>query len=77
MEASIIVYLSSGVKFLEFQSFVIEEFLSFRISCNEDLEAAVEEETVDNVGTDTATDGVGSFYKEERDVIGGEPGRGS
>lgn len=38
------------------------------------MEAAVEEEAVDEVGADTATDSVGGFEEEEWDVFGAEVG---
>lgn len=55
---------------------VIEEFLGFGIGGDKDLEAAVEEEAVDNVGADAAADGVGGIEEEEGDVVGVEVGGG-
>lgn len=61
---------SAGVEFLEVQGFVVEKLLGFWVGGDEDLEAAVEEEAVDNVGADAAADSVGCFKEEERDVLG-------
>lgn len=76
VELAIVEDLGSGIEFLEVQGLVIEELLGFWVGGDEDLEAAVEEEAVDNVGADTATDGVGCFEEEERDVVGVEVGGG-
>lgn len=76
VELAIVEDLGSGIEFLEVQGLVIEELLGFWVGGDEDLEAAVEEEAVDNVGADAATDGVGCFEEEERDVVGVEVGGG-
>ena len=40
---------------------VIEKLLGFRVSSDEDLESTVEDESIDEIGTDSATDVVVSF----------------
>ena len=74
MELAIVVYSSSRVEGLKIEGLVIEKLSSFGVSCNEDLETAVEKKAVDKVGSDTAADVIGSFEKEEGDVLGVEVG---
>lgn len=76
VEAAAEEHLSAGVKSLEIKSVVVQKLPSFRIGRDEDLEAAVEGEAVDEIGADAATDAVGGFEEEERDVLGLEVGRG-
>lgn len=52
----------------------MKELLGFRVGSDEDLEAAVKKKAVDDVGSDTAADGVRSFEEEEGDVVGVEVG---
>jgi len=76
VKLAIVENSSSGVELLEIQGLVIEELLGFWVGGDEDLEAAVQQEAVDNVGADSASDRVGSFEEEERDVVGVEVGGG-
>lgn len=76
VKLAIVENSSPGVELLEIQGLIIEELLGFGIGGDEDLEAAVQEEAVDNVGADAASDGVGSFEEEEGDVVGVEVGGG-
>jgi len=76
VKLAIVENSSSRVELLEIQGLIIEELLGFGIGGDEDLEAAVQEEAVDNVGADAASDGVRSFEKEEGDVVGVEVGGG-
>lgn len=56
VKLTIVENSSSGVELLEIQGLVIEELLGLWIGSDEDLEAAVQEEAVDNVGADAAAD---------------------
>lgn len=76
VELAVEVDEGAGVEFLEAERFVVEEGLSFRVGGDEDLEPAIEEEAVDEVGADTATNAVGGFKEEEWDVFGAEVGGG-
>lgn len=76
VELPVVIDKSAGVEFLEAERLVIEERLGFRVCGDEDLEAAVEEEAVDEVGADTATDTVGGFEEDKGDVFGAEVGGG-
>lgn len=58
VKSTIVENSSSGVELLEIQGLVIEELLGFWIGGDEDLEAAVQEEAVDNVSADAAADRV-------------------
>lgn len=55
---------------------VIEELLGFWVGSDEDLEATVEEEAINNICADAATNGIGCFEEEERDVLRVEVGGG-
>ena len=76
VELAIVEDSGAGVEFLEVKGLVVEEVLGFGVGGDEDLEAAVEEEAVDNVGADAAAHGVGGFEEEEGDVAGVEVGGG-
>ena len=76
VELPVVIDKSTGVEFLEAERLVIEERLGFRVCGDKDLEAAIEEEAVDEVGADTATDAVGGFEEEVGDVFGAEVGGG-
>lgn len=76
VELAIVEDSGAGVELLEVEGLIIEELLGFRVGGDEDLEAAVEEEAVDNVGADASSDGVGGFQEEEGDVLGVQVGGG-
>lgn len=76
VELAIVEDSGAGVELLEVEGLIIEELLGFRVGGDEDLEAAVEEEAVDNVGAHAASDGVGGFQEEEGDVLGVQVGGG-
>lgn len=69
MEAPAVENLGAGVKSLEIKGVVVEQLPSFGIGGDEDLEAAVESEAVDEIGAYAAADGVGGFEEEERGVV--------
>jgi len=70
VELAVEVNFGAGVEFLEVQGRIIEKLLGLRVSGDKDLEAAVEEEAVDGVGTDPSADAVGGFEEEEGDTGG-------
>lgn len=61
MEATAVKDSGAGVKLLEIKGVIVEKLPSFGISSDEDLEAAVEREAVDEIRADAAADGVGGF----------------
>lgn len=83
VKASAVVNPSSGVEFLKVERLIIQKLLGFRIGSDKNLKAAVEKESGDGIGPDAATDGVGGFEKEERNILrmeasgGGEAGKTS
>ncbi|TQD77061.1 hypothetical protein C1H46_037388 [Malus baccata] len=77
-------FLSSGridkknheVEFLEVEGLVVKKFMGFWVSGDEDLEALVEKEPVDDISSDAVADDVGGFEEEEMGVLGVEVGGG-
>lgn len=74
MELTVAVNASAGVESLKIEGLVVEKLLSFGVCRDEDLESAVEKKAVNDVSSDAAADVVGSFEKEEGDVLGVEVG---
>jgi hypothetical protein len=74
VELTIVVNASAGVESLKIEGLVVEKLLGFGVCRDEDLESAVEKKAVNDVSSDAAADVVGSFEKEEGDVLGVEVG---
>lgn len=58
VETTAVVNTGAGVEFLEVEGLVVEKFLGFGVGGDEDLEAAVEKEPVDDISSDAAADRV-------------------
>lgn len=76
VKASAVVNSSAGVELLKVEGLIVQKPLGFGIRGDENLEAAVEKETVEGIGPDAAADGVGGFEKEEGNALGMETSGG-